>query len=87
MTNLYTSTLVDPVDNVVDLQVTEIPLASIAQAQLTISKYTAGESFIEIINPPTAYVENDDGSNTHFRVYFNDGQVSAGEKVKVELDN
>ena len=87
MTNLYTSTLVDPVDNVVDLQVTEIPLASIAQAQLTVFKYSAEEVYISDIVPPTAYLENDDGSNTHIRVYFGEGQVDAGEKIKVEIDS
>jgi len=85
MANLYTSALVEPVDDLVELTISEISLSG--TPSLTISKYSAAEAFIAVITPQIAYVENDDGSNTHIRVYFAGGQVAAGEKIKVEIDN
>jgi len=84
MANLYTSALVEPVSDLVDIQFAEIDISTLHK--ITVSKYSASDTFISVINPPTSYVENDDQVNTHIRVYLNTGQVAAGEKVKIELD-
>lgn len=84
MANLHTSALVEPVEDLVDLVISQVALDQIT---VTVDRYSAGDEFIENIIPPTVYVENDVENETHIRVYLNAAQVAAGEKIQVKLDN
>ena len=90
MANLYTSGLETPVDNLVELLIDQIDMSS-AQISLSVDKYSAAEELIGAIVPPTSYVENggfpEEGTKTRIRVYLSDGQVAAGEKVKIKVDS
>jgi len=84
MANLYTSDLEVPVDNLVDLEISQVDLTSV---RTEVTHYTSGDSLIGVIVPPTVYVENNIQDITHIRVYLAEGQVAAGEKIKIKLDD
>lgn len=90
MTNLYTSNLEIPVDNLVELLINQIDM-SIVQINLSVDKYSEAEELIGTITPPTSYVENggfpESDTKTRVRVYLSDGQVSGGEKIKIKIDS
>ena len=84
MSNLYTSELLtvstDPVEILIDR------VALDPQIRLEVSKFSAQDQLIGVINPPTTYVENCVDTKTRIRVYLNVDQVAAGEKIQVKLD-
>ena len=84
MANLYTSELLtvstDPVEILIDR------VALDPQIRLEVSKFSAQDELIAVINPPTTYVENCVDTKTRIRVFLSEGQVAAGEKIQVKLD-
>jgi hypothetical protein len=87
MANLYTSGLIAPSANPVDFEIDQLDLS--AQVKLEVSKFSAQDELIGVIVPPTTYVENGGctAGKTRIRVFLEDGQVAAGEKIQVKLDN
>jgi hypothetical protein len=87
MANLYTSALLQPSENLVEILIDRITMD--AQIKLEVSKFSAQDELIEVIIPPTTYVENGGcpEDKTRVRVYLNEGQVAAGEKLQIKLDN
>lgn len=84
MTNLYTSELltvtVDPVEILIDRVTLD------RQVRLEVSKFSAQDELIEVITPPVSYVENCVDTKTRIRVFLNEGQIAAGEKLQVKLE-
>jgi len=60
-----------------------------AQVKLEVSKFSASDELVGVVVPPTTYVENGGCAEdkTRIRVFLNEGQVAAGEKIQVKLDN
>lgn len=87
MSNLYISSLIQPTENSVDIEINRISLSE--RLLLTVEKYSTQGELIGTIIPPTTYVENGGcpEDKTRIRVFLNDGQVGVGEKIKIKLDN
>ncbi len=84
MANLYTSELLTVSTDPVEILIDRVPIDS--QVKLEVSKFSAQDQLIGVINPPTTYVENCIDTKTRIRVYLSEGQVAAGEKIQVKLD-
>lgn len=87
MANLYTSALLEVSANPVEILINRVALDS--QIKLEVSKFSAADELIGVIIPPTTYVENGGCAEdkTRIRVFLDEGQVAAGEKIQVKLDN
>jgi|WetSurMetagenome_2_1015567.scaffolds.fasta_scaffold1189843_2 hypothetical protein len=87
MANLFTSELIQPTENPVEILINRVSLD--AQVKLEVSKFSALDELVEVIIPPTTYVENGGcpEDKTRIRVFLTEGQVAAGEKIQVKLDN
>ena len=84
MANLYTSALLaveaDPVEVLID----RVELG--AMCKLEVSKFNAADELVEVIVPPTTYVENCVDTKTRIRVFLAEGQVAVDEKIQLKLD-
>jgi hypothetical protein len=85
MTNLYTSAIMEVASDPVEILIDRVEIA--AQIKLEVSKFSASDELVGVIVPPTTYVENCVDTKTRIRVFLNEGQVAAGEKIQVKLDN
>ena len=85
MANLYTSQLMEVSSNPVEILIDRVDIS--AQVRLEVSKFSANEEPLGVIIPPTTYVENCVENKTRIRVFLDEGQVAAGEKIQVKLDN
>jgi len=85
MANLYTSGLVEPVADLVDFDTAELAIDHLIK--VTVSRYSSSDVYIEDIVPQTVRVENSIVDKTRIRVYLNPGQIAAGEKIKVVIDD
>lgn len=90
MANLHTSSLETPVDNLVELLIDTIDMSNL-DIEVLVDKYSAGDALIGAITPSVSYIENggfpEEGSKTRVRVYFEEGQVTAGEKVEIKINS
>lgn len=85
MANLYTSDLIVPSSDPVEILIAEVALTP--SISLEVNKFTSGDQLIGTIIPPVSYVENCIENQTRIRVFLSSGQVEAGEKIQVKLNN
>jgi hypothetical protein len=87
MANLFTSALLEVSVNPVEILIDRVAIDG--QVKLEVSKFSAADELIGVIAPPTTYVENGGcaENKTRIRVFLDEGQVAAGEKIQVKLDN
>jgi hypothetical protein len=85
MANLFTSQLMEVSENPVEILIDRVSID--AQVKLEVSKFSADDELVGVMVPPTTYVENCVDAKTRIRVYLDEGQVAAGEKIQVKLDN
>ena len=84
MTNLYTSELLTVSTDPVEILINRIDIG--VNMNLEVSKFSAQDELVGVINPPATYVENCVDTKTRIRVFLSEGQVAAGEKIQVKLD-
>jgi hypothetical protein len=87
MANLFTSELLSVTENQVDILIDRVTID--AQIKLEVSKFSASDELIGSLVPTTTYVENGGcpEDKTRIRVFLAEGQLGAGEKIQIKLEN
>lgn len=87
MANLFTSELIQPENNLVELLIDRISLDS--SVALEVFKYSNTDTLLGKIVPPTTYVENGGcpEDKTRIRVFLSENQLEQGEKVQLQINN
>lgn len=84
--NLFTSSITQPIDNLLEILIDRISLVPIFEIE--VFKYSENDVLIGLITPSMSDIDNAGcpEDKTRIRVFLNEGQVAAGEKLQIKLN-